>query len=150
MSGVGDVTNGDRRALLEQRAEAVRTRLERRLDALDERRDRLVQLAKNATQAPVSVLLVGTATAVGVLLVAQQLRRRRANSRQRFGAGMRGVPAHKPESFFATALKSAALSVVAALVQRISTRGLDRWLPDSPPQTLPEAPQPGHIESRLD
>jgi hypothetical protein len=142
MSGVGDVTNGDRRTLLEQRAEAVRTRLERRLDALDERRDRLVELAKNATRAPVSVLLVGTATAVGVLIVAQQLRKRRPGSRQRFGAAFLGVPARKPESFLAKAFKRAALSVVATLVQRISTRGLDRLLPESPAETLPEAPLP--------
>lgn len=142
MSGVGDVTNGDRRTLLEQRAEAVRTRLERRLDALDERRDRLVDLAKQATRAPVGVVLVGAATAVGVLVVAQQLRKRRPSPRQRLGSAIFGVPARKPEGFLAKAFKRAALSVVAALVQRLSARGLDHLLPESPPHALPEAPRP--------
>ena len=50
MSGLGDVTNGDRRTQLEQRAEAVRSRLEERLEALDERRDRMVHIAKKVSR----------------------------------------------------------------------------------------------------
>ncbi len=142
MSGAGEVTNGDRRTILEQRAEAVRTRLERRLDALDDRRDRLVELAKHATRPPVSVVLVGAATAVGVLIVAQQLRKRRASSRHRLGGGWMGGPPRRPESFLAKAFKRAALSMVATLVQRISARGLDRLLPESAQEALPQAPRP--------
>lgn len=142
MSGAGEVMNGERRALLEQRAEAVRARLERRLEALDERRDHIVELAKKATRPPVSVIAIGAATVVGAALVVQQIRRRRPSRRQRFGAAMLGVPAQKPEGFFATAFKRAALALVAAIVQRVSTRGLDHLLPETPRAALPEAPPP--------
>jgi hypothetical protein len=145
MSGTGDMgnmMNGDRRTRLEQRAEAVRTRLERRLDALDERREHLVELARKATHPPVSIVLLGTATLVGAVVVAQQLRKRRPTRSRGFGAAMLGVPAQKPEGFLVKAFKRAALSFVATLVQRVSTRGLDRWLPETPEPALPEVPRP--------
>lgn len=141
MSDIGDVMNGERRAQLEQRAEAVRARLERRLDALDERRDHLVALAQRATRPPVSVVLLGAAAVVGVAVVVRQIRKRPSRG-QRLGAAMLGVPARKPEGFLAKAFKRAALSFVATLVQRVSTRGLDRLLPETPPAELPEAPRP--------
>jgi hypothetical protein len=143
MSEVGEANNGDLRSALEQRAEAVRSRLERRLDALDDRRDRLVELAKKASRPPVSVVLIGAASLVGVALIAHQLRQR-PNRRQRLGAAVFGVPPRKPEGFFAKALKRAALSFVATLAQRASTRGLDRFLPEapSPHADVPEVPRP--------
>lgn len=143
MSGAGEVMNGERRAQLEQRAEAVRARLERRLEALDERKDHLLELAKKATRPPVSVVVLGAAAVVGAVLVVHQIRRRRPSRGQRLGAAMLGVPASKPESFLAKAFKRAALSFVATLVTRVSTRGLDHFLPETPPPAaLPEAPRP--------
>jgi hypothetical protein len=144
MSEVGETMNGDRRNALEQRAEAVRSRLERRLDALDDRRDRLVELAKKASRPPVSVVLIGAASLVGVAVLAHQLRKR-PNRRQRLGAAVFGVPARKPEGFLAKALKRAALSFVATLAQRASTRGLDHFLPEaatSAHAAVPEVPRP--------
>jgi hypothetical protein len=141
MSESSETMNG-RRTQLEQRAEAVRTRLERRLDALDERRDHLVALARKAARPPVSVILIGAASAVGVLIVAQQLRKGRPNRSQRLGAAVFGVPARKPESFLAKAFKRAALALLATAVQRVGTRGLDRLLPEPLPPTLPEVPRP--------
>jgi hypothetical protein len=144
MSEVGEVTADERRDVLEQRAEAVRSRLERRLDALDERRDRLVELAKKASRPPVSIVLIGAASLVGVALIAHQLRQR-PNRRQRLGAAVFGVPPREPEGFFATALKRAALAFVATLAQRASTRGIDHLLaeaPSSPPPVAPEVPRP--------
>jgi hypothetical protein len=146
MSVEGEPMNGDRRTALEQRAEAVRSRLEQRLDALDERRDRLVELAKKASRPPVSVVLIGTASLVGVALLVRQLRQR-PNRRQRLGAAVFGVPPRKPEGFLAKALKRAALSFVATLAQRASTRGLDHFLPEAPPASraaVPEVPRPDY------
>jgi hypothetical protein len=134
--------NGERRARLEQHADVVRSRLSRRLDELEERRDHIVAFAKRATRPPVSVVLLGSAALVGAVIVARQLRRRRPNRGQRFGAAMLGVPAQKPEGFLAKALKRAALSFVATLVQRVSTRGLDHLLPESPLPAPPEVPRP--------
>jgi hypothetical protein len=142
MNDSGEVMNGERREQLERRAEAVRARLERRLDALDERRDHLVELAKRVTRPPVSVMLIGAATVVGVAVVVHQIRKQRPTRRQRLGASMLGVPAREPEGFLVKAFKSAALSFVAALVQRVSTRGLDHLLPETPRAELPEAPRP--------
>jgi hypothetical protein len=143
MSEAGEMgdTNGERRARLEQHAEVVRSRLSRRLDALDERREHIVELAKKATRPPVSIVLLGTATVVGALIVAHQLRKHRPSRSQRFGEAMFGVPP-KPEGFLVGALKRAALAFVATLVQRVSTRGLDRLLPEAPP-TLPGVTSPG-------
>jgi hypothetical protein len=142
MSGAGDLTNGngERRAQLEQRAEAVRTRLERRLDALDDRRDRVVELAKKAAHPPVSIALLGTAAVLGAAIVAYQIHKRPSRT-QRVGASLLGVPASKPEGFLMKAFKRGALAFVATLVQRVSSRGLDRLLPEEPPRRL-EVPRP--------
>lgn len=142
MTESSETMNGQRRTHLEQRAEAVRTRLERRLDALDERRDHLVALAKKAARPPVSVILIGAASVAGALFVAQQLRKQGPTRSQRLGAALFGVPARKPESFLAKAFKRAALAFVATLVQRVGTRGLDRLLPEAAEPRLPEVPRP--------
>jgi hypothetical protein len=143
MSDMGEVMNGERRALLERRAEAVRARIERRLDALDERRDHVVDLVQRATRPPVSVVLLGAATVVGAAVVVHQLRKQRPSRGQRFGAAMFGLPTRKPESFLIKAFKRAALSFVATLVTRVSTRGLDHLLPEQQQRVeLPEVPPP--------
>jgi hypothetical protein len=132
----------DRREQLEQRAEAVRSRLERRLDALDDRRSRVVALAQRATRPPVNVILIGTASLLGIALLLRRLRQQRS-PRQRFGLALQGPPPRQPEGFVAKAFKRAALSFVATLVQRVSTRGLDRLLPEAPPpRRVPEVPRP--------
>jgi len=141
MSGAGEVMNGERRAQLEQRAEAVRAKLERRLEALDERRDHVIALAKKATRPPVSIALIGAATLVGAVVVVNQLRKQRPGRGKRLGAAMLGVPARAPEGFFARALKQAALSLVATLVHRVGTRGLDRLLPEAAPPPAPVLPE---------
>lgn len=144
MSGAGEV-NGERREQLEQRAEAVRAKLERRLEALDERRDHVLALAKKATRPPVSVALLGAATVVGAAVVVYQFRKKHPSRGKRLGAAMLGVPARPPEGFFARALKQAALSLVATLVHRVGTRGLDRLLPEETPPpaaVLPEEARP--------
>jgi hypothetical protein len=138
MNGGGD------RAELEQRAEAVRARLERRLGALDERRDRLVAFAEKATHPPVSIALLGTAAVLGVAVVVYQIHKR-SNRRQRIGATLLGVPAKKADGFLMKAFKRGALALVATLVQRVSTRGLDRLLPE-PPRRLPQVPRPRATE----
>jgi hypothetical protein len=142
MNGMGDAMNsGDRRALLEQRAEAVRSRLERRLDALDERRDRVLALAQRATQPPVNVILIGTASLVGVAYLVHRLRQ--APSRRRRVSSFSRGPARQRDGFLKKALKRAALSFVATLAQRLSTRGLDQLLPEAPPpRRALEVPRP--------
>jgi len=143
MNGMGDAMNsGDRRALLEQRAEAVRSRLERRLDALDDRRDRVLAFAQRATQPPVNVILIGTASLIGVAYLVHRLRQG-PSRRQRRSSLLLGPAPRRRDGFLAKALKRAALSFVATLAQRVSTRGLDQLLPEEPPpRRVPEVPRP--------
>jgi hypothetical protein len=130
----------DRRAVLEQRAEAVRSRLERRLDVLDERKDRILSIAHRATQPPVNVILIGTASLIGVAYLVHRLRDR---PRQRWSAAMKGARPRQRDGFVTKALKRAALSFVATLAQRLSTRGLDQLLPETPaPPRRMEVPRP--------
>lgn len=145
MSDSGDVMNGEGREQLERRAEAVRARLERRLEALDERRDHVIMLAKKATRPPVSIVLLGAATFVGAAIVVRQFTKKHPSRGKRLGAAVLGVPAQKPEGFFVRALKQAALSLVATLVHRVGARGLDRLLPEAEPApaaVLPEESRP--------
>ena len=141
MSDVGHWSGGNERGELEQRAEAVRSRLERRLDELDDRRDRVMQVARAAARPPLNVVLIGTASVVGVALFVHQLRQR-PSARQRVGSRLLNVPAQRP-SFLRRAIEGAARSFVTLLAQRLSARGLDRFLPAAQRQAHElDAPRP--------
>lgn len=144
MSGLGDVTNGDRRTQLEQRAEAVRSRLEERLGALDERRDRMVDIAKKVTKPPVGIVLLGLAGVAGTALLVRRISSRRPGVTEQWRRAM-VANAPRRDGFLARALKRAALAVVATAVQRLSTRGLDQLLaepaPHAPAAAIPR-PRP--------
>ncbi len=142
MSGVGEMTNGDRRTQLEERAQAVRSRLEERLEALDGRRERVVAIARNATRPPFGALLIGAAGVLATGIIVRKLARRRPSAGARWLALLQTPPARSPEGFVARAMKRAALSLVATAVQRFSTRGLDRFLPESPPPMAVPRPRP--------
>jgi hypothetical protein len=135
MSGFGEVTNGDKRTQLEQRADAVRSRLEDRLEALDERRDLMVHMARAATRPPISVILLGVAGAAATVLVVRGIRRRRPTAVQRWHSAFQAsAPSNLDgDGFFMSALKRAALGFIAAAVQRVGTRGLERLLADAEP-----------------
>lgn len=141
MSGFGDVTNGDRRTQLEQRAEAVRSRLEERLDALDERRDRMVHIAKKITKPPVGIVLLGLAGVAGTALLVRRLGSRRSSVASQWRKALaHGAP--RRDGFLAKAFKRAALSVVATAVQRLSTRGLDQLLAEPGARAPAAVPRP--------
>ncbi len=143
MTEMGEAMNGgsENRARLEQRAEAMRSSLERRLDALDERRNRVLELAKKAAHPPVSIALLGAAAVVGAVVIARQIQKR-PNRSQRIAASLFGPPPRKPQGFLMKAIKRSALAFVATLVQRASTRGLDRLLAEVPAPRLPQVPRP--------
>lgn len=137
MSGVGEGTNGgERRTVLEQQAEAVRARLERRLDALDERRDRILDIARQATRPPISVIVLGTVSVVGIALLVHQLRKPRRRS---ISSLLAAAQSEKPKGLLSKAFERAALSFVATFAQRVGTRGLDRLLTEGPSE-------PHHLE----
>jgi hypothetical protein len=141
MSGFGDVTNGDRRTQLEQRAEAVRSRLEERLEALDERRDRMVHIASKITKPPVGIVLLGLAGVAGTALLVRKLSSRRPGVGSQWRRALT-QSAPRRDGFLAKAVKRAALSFVATAVQRLSTRGLDQLLAEPGARAPAAVPRP--------
>jgi hypothetical protein len=123
MSAASGVANGDRREELEQRANAVRSRLADRLDELDERQERVRALAHTLTRPPASIFILG---ALGVAVTAAVIYKRRHRPRgfERLLDQLRPVPEPPPESAFVTALKRGALSLLTLGVRRLARRGL--------------------------
>ncbi len=132
MSGVSDVTNGDKRKKLEQRAEAVRSRLGRNLEVLDERRERFASVARAAAKSPLTVVLIGAAGLTATVLIARRMRRRPSGlERILNGLASAAPPRPRRDGLLVDVLKRAALSLVVGTVQRLGTRGVDRLLADS-------------------
>lgn len=124
MSGASGLTNGDKREQLEQRANAVRSRLSRRLDELGDRGERLRSLGKTLTSPPASIFLLG---AVGVSLAAFVIyrRRHRPSGFERFLAQLR-PPAPPPaeDSMLVSAIKRGAVSIVTLSARRLARQAL--------------------------
>lgn len=149
-----DVMNGDRRKQLERRAEAVRSRLEQRLDLIDHRAHRLVNVARAATSQPAAVALLAVAGIAATILVVRGARRRNVGPGQRLGSALQplfgryaGPAVPRAEGFFVRALKRAAISLVAVAVQRLGTQGMDRLLAGAPSSPAAAPPRPGVSES---
>jgi hypothetical protein len=151
MSGASGVANGDRRAELEERANAVRARLSDRLEELDERKERVREMAHSLTKPPASVFILG---AVGVALTAALIYRARRKSSpfERLIDQLRPVQEPPPESAFVGVLKRGALSLLTLGVRRLARRGLaqlmesnadaERPRPAVPPAPVASPPRP--------
>jgi hypothetical protein len=117
--------NGHREQL-EQRANEVRSKLERRLNLIDERRHRVVDLARAAARPPTSFVLLAAAGAVAALFLFQRVRARRSPVERLLRLLER---ANQPEaSPLVQNIKKATSSLAVLAVQRAGKRGLDRWL----------------------
>jgi hypothetical protein len=133
-------SNGVHREL-ERKANELRANLDRHLDELHERRERLVDTARSFTRPPLSLLLgAAAALAVGVVVVQQVRARRRPSLRALLG---RGLPLRE-KGLLRRGLEKGGLSLVALAVQRFGQRGLDRWLPEaSEPEPMELAAKSG-------
>lgn len=117
--------NGHREHL-EQRANEVRAKLERRLSLIDERRHRVADVARAAARPPTSIILLAAAGAAAALFLFRRLRARRSRVQQ-FSRLLQ--PAAPPEkSLFVESMQKVATSLAVIAVQRVGKRGLDRWL----------------------
>jgi len=115
--------NGHREQL-EQRANEVRAKLERRLNLIDERRHRVVDLARAATRPPTSIVLLAAAGAVAALFLFQRVRARRSPVERLLRLLER---TNQPEaSPLVQNIKKATSSLAVLAVQRAGKRGLDR------------------------
>jgi hypothetical protein len=144
MSAASGVSNGDRREQLEERANAVRARLTNRLDELEERQEKLRELAHTLTRPPASIFILG---AVGVAVTAAVVykRRHRPSAFERLLEQLRPVPEPPPQSALVTALKRGALSLLTLGVRRLARRGLAQLMEaseydDGPRRAVPPAP----------
>ena len=115
--------NGHREHL-EQRAEEVRSKLERRLKLIDERRHRVADVARSATL-PASMVLLAAAGLAAVFLI-QRVRRRRSRM-ERFLRLLESPPPVE-RSPFVKNMQKAATSLALVAVKRLGQRGLDHWL----------------------
>jgi len=118
--------NGHREHL-EQRAEEVRSKLERSLRLIDERRHRVAQVARSATRRPASLVLFALAGAAAVVFIAQRVRRRRSTG-ERLLRLLEQPPAPAEKSQLVQNVQKAATSLAVVAVQRLGRRALDRWL----------------------
>jgi hypothetical protein len=116
--------NGHREHL-EHRAEEVRSKLERSLRLIDERRHRVVEVARSATRRPASIVLFSLAGAAAAIFIVQRVRGRRSTGERL----LRLLEAPPPEkSAFAQNVQKAVTSLGVLAVQRLGRHALDHWL----------------------
>jgi hypothetical protein len=127
--------NGQREHL-EDRAAEVRSRLERRLDVIDERRHRVAEIARSVTRPPTSIVLLAAAGAAFTLFFLLRARRRRAPSFSQWFAP--ATPVQRERSALVQGLGKAAASLAVVAVQRLGKRGLDQLLAE-PAAAAPSA-----------
>lgn len=131
----------EQREILERRANLIRARLLRTIDALDHRRHQISEIRKRARSAvvPVAIALLGAgALAVGAVFVARAaIRRRRSHlvdSARALTHRLRGLTIERRRSFARDLLQrvttSAVTIVVAELVRRTTKNAFDGRLPD--------------------
>jgi hypothetical protein len=145
MSSAGDVSSADRREQLEQRAEATRARLGQRLEALDERRDRLGNVMRAVSEPPLSFVLIGGAGLLATGLIVRALTRRRPTFADRLRSVIELSQPARSEGFWSSTLKRSALSLLTTAAQRYGAQALDRVLAESsaspPREAVPVIPR---------
>jgi hypothetical protein len=127
--------NGHREHL-EQRAEQVRAKLERRLKLIDERRHRVADVARAATRPPTSFVLLAAAGAAAAVFIIARIRARRSPL-ERIARLLQPAVPPPEKSLFVQSIQKAATSLAVVAVQRVGRRGLDRWLAESPDSPTP-------------
>ena len=132
--------NGHREQL-EQRAAEVRSRLEQRLHALDERGEHVVDVARAAMRPPASIAILAVAGIAATWFIVRRVRARRAPKLRLSDLFQPAAPPPQ-KSLILHGLESAAASLVTVAVKRLGQRGLDQLLAEPGHEPLPEQPRP--------
>src|SRR5690348_7609559 len=132
--------NGHREQL-EQRAAEVRSRLEQRLHALDERGEQAVDLARAATRPPASIAILAVAGLAATWFIVRRVRARRA-PKLRLSDLFQPAAPPRQKSMILHGLESAAASLVTVAVKRLGQRGLDQLLAEHGSEPVPEQQRP--------
>lgn len=127
--------NGHREQL-EQRAAEVRSRLEQRLHALDERGEQVVELARAATRPPASIAILAVAGIAATWFIVRRVRARRAPKLRLSDLFQPAAPPPQ-RSLILQGLESAAASLVTVAVKRLGQRGLDQFFAEPAPEQAP-------------
>lgn len=118
-------TNGHREQL-EQRANEVRAKLERRLHLIDARGHRLSNVVRAATRPPTSIVLLAVAGAAAAVFLIHRARARHSFTERLTRLLQPPAPPEKKGLMHSVQEAATSLAVVAA--QRVGKRSLDRWL----------------------
>jgi hypothetical protein len=132
--------NGHREHL-EQRAAEVRSRLEQRLHALDERGEHVVEVAKAATRPPASVVILAAAGIAVAWFIVKRVRARRSRRLTFADLLAPALPPPPQKSFIVQGLEKSAASLLTVAVQRLGRRGLDQLLAEHSHEAGPEPPR---------
>src|SRR3569832_1320588 len=125
--------NGHREQLA-QRAAEVRSRLEQRLHALDERGEHVVEVARAATRPPASIAILAVAGIAATWFIVRRVRARRAPKLRQADLLQPAAPPPQ-KSLILHGLESAAASLLTVAVKCLGERGRDQLLasPDGEP-----------------
>ena len=133
-------TNGHREQL-EHRAAEVRSRLEQRLHALDERREQVVEIARAAARPPASIAILAVAGIAATWFIVRRVRAHRAPKLRLSDLFQPAAPPPR-KSLILQGLESAAASLVTVAVKRLGQRGLDQLLATPAGDPSPEQQAP--------
>jgi hypothetical protein len=128
-----EISLDERRSRLERRANVIRSRLLRRIDALDTRRHQVTQIGNEAKRlaAPVLASFLGlAAVAAGMTFAVRAVMRRR---RERFfsyrlARALEPLRHEERPSLLADALRKAAITGVGIVVTELARRGMKSLL----------------------
>jgi hypothetical protein len=124
-----EISLDERRSRLERRANVIRSRLIRRIDALDTRRHQVTQIGNEAKRlaAPVLASLLGlAAVAAGMTFAVRAVMRRRRERlfSYRLARALEPLRYEERPSVLADALRKAAITGVGIVVTELARRGM--------------------------
>lgn len=141
-----DLTLDEQRSRLERRADVIRSRLLRTIDALDKRKHHVQEISQKAKRLamPVGAAFVGMLLlSAGAVLVVRSLAHSRRERRlgYRISRALEPLRAQRP-SFWGEALRRVSLTALAVVATELAKRGVKVALVARTPLALPEPSSP--------
>jgi hypothetical protein len=136
-----ELSLGEQRSRLERRANVIRSRLLRTIDALDNRRHQVQEIGHHAKRlaAPVGASLIGmVAIGVGTTLAIRALleRRRERSFTYRFSQALAPLRQVRRPPFWQDALRKVALTAIGVIASELVKRGAHGLLAERGPVGL--------------
>lgn len=137
-----DLTLDEQRSRLERRADVIRSRLLRTIDALDKRKHHVQEISQKAKRLamPVGAAFVGMLLlSAGAVLVVRSLAHSRRERRlgYRISRALEPLRAQRRPSFWGEALRRVSLTALAVVATELAKRGVKVALVARTPLALP-------------